>query len=335
MEFTALPKTLLLTGASGFIGSQAVLHFRKSGWRVIGTGRRPSQDPDYFRWDLTHRIPDSLLQRFPKPDVILHAAARSSPWGSRQSFYRQNVVATQNILQLAKSLQVQKLIFVSSSSVYYEPRDQFGITESTPLALTPVNEYAASKQQSEAFVKEFPGPWCILRPRAVYGRGDSVLFPRILAAASAGRLPLLVRRGEPAIGDLLSIQNLNNVFLKAATSPEVVGDFNITDNQAVPINEFLLSIFRRLRLREPKRQLSVETAFRVARWLEFVYQFALPWKEPPITRFGVHVFAYSKTFNVQKMLDTFGQPAQSVEEAIDEFTQWVITENPYGKNRVP
>ncbi len=307
-----------------------MLHFRKAGWRVIGTGRKPIQDRDYFRWDISKPLPDHLLQRYPKPDVILHAAARSSPWGSRRSFYHQNVLGTQNVLHLAKSLEVQKVIFVSSSSVYYEPRDQLGITETSPQALYPVNYYAASKQQSEALVRSFPGAWCILRPRAVYGRGDSVLFPRILAAARTGRLPLLVRRGEPAIGDLVSIQNLVNVFLKAADVPEIFGEFNITDNQAVSINEFLLGIFGRLRLPEPKRHLSVESAFRVARLLEFVYRFSMAWKEPPITRFGVHVFAYSKTFNVQKMLDTFGPPAQSVEEAIDDFTQWVLSDMPYG-----
>jgi 2-alkyl-3-oxoalkanoate reductase len=333
MGITVQQKTLLLTGASGFVGSQALLHFRKAGWRVIGTGRKPIEDPDYFRWDLSKPVPEELLLRFPKPDVILHAAARSSPWGTRQSFYRDNVLGTQNVLQLAKVLHVEKLIFVSSSSVYYEACDQFGITESSTQSLHPVNDYAASKQLSEALVREFHGAWCILRPRAVYGRGDSVLFPRILAAARAGRLPLLVRRGEPAIGDLLSIQNLVNVFLKAAEVPEIVGEYNLTDNQAVPINEFLLGIFRRLRLPEPKRQLSVETAFRVARILEFVYRFSLPWKEPPITRFGVHVFAYSKTFNVQKMLDTFGEPKQTVEEAVEEFTHWVRTEMPYGNSR--
>ncbi len=333
MDGSTKQKTVLVTGASGFVGSQAVLQFRKAGWRVIGTGRKPIIDPDYFRWDISQPCPESLRRQLPKPDVILHAAARSSPWGSKRSFQVQNVIGTQNVLQLAKSLGVSKFIFVSSSSVYYEPRDQLGITELTSHAIRPVNHYAASKQHSEALVKSYPGLWCILRPRAVYGRGDSVLFPRILAAAQAEKLPLLVRRGEPAIGDLLSIQNLTNVFLKAAADPKITGEFNLTDNQSVPINDFLLEIFRRLGLPKPKRQLSVNTAFQAARILEFLYQYSMPWKEPPITRFGVHVFAYSKTFDVRKMLDTFGQPLQSVEEAVDDFTQWVLTEKPYGNAR--
>ncbi len=53
-------------------------------------------------------------------------------------------------------------------------------------------------------------------------------------------------------------------------------------------------------------------------------------REPPITRFGVHVFAYSKTFDVSKMLHTFGPPPQSVDQAVDEFIQWVQSDSdPY------
>ena len=59
----------------------------------------------------------------------------------------------------------------------------------------------------------------ILRPRAVFGPGDTVLFPRVLTAARKGRLPLLVSDGPPPQGDVIYIDNLCHYMLQAATRP--------------------------------------------------------------------------------------------------------------------
>src|SRR5262249_38661197 len=133
-------------------------------------------------------------------------------------------------------------VFLSSSSVYYRPCHQFGITEETPLPERPVNHYAATKRKAESLVAAYPGPWVILRPRAVFGPGDTVLFPRILRAAQAGRLPLLVADG-PVTGDLIYIENLVDYTVRAATDPLVRGCFNLTNNEPVPVLDFLLDIF--------------------------------------------------------------------------------------------
>jgi nucleoside-diphosphate-sugar epimerase len=327
----ANPRRILITGASGFIGGQLFRAFQEHGWETFGVGRRSLASRRYFAIDLSDPIPNSFRSQVENCDVILHAAARSSPWGTKSEFNRANVVATENVLRLAEATNASKLIFLSSSSVYYRPEDQFGIDESTPLALPAVNRYAESKQRAEKIVRGFSRSWCILRPRAVYGVGDSVLFPRILAAAQAGRLPLLVREGEPAVGDLLSIANLVHICLQAAANPTIEGDFNLTDNQPVEIVAFLLEIFQRLGIAAPKRRLSTSTAFRVARFLETLYACCLPKLEPPITRFGVHVFAYSKTFHVNRMLETFGPPLQTVEQSVDAFVAWVQSDcDPYG-----
>ena len=322
---------ILITGASGFVGGAAFHSFRRGGWDVVGIGRRPLADPDYLQVDLTQASCKDSIRRLGTFDVVLHCAARSSPWGSAKTFETANVQATRHIMAAASSAGQPKLIFVSSSSVYYREQDQLGINESTPQAHPAINLYAASKQRAEEHVRTYDGPWAILRPRAVYGRGDFVLFPRILAAARAERLPILYRSGAPAVGDLLSIGNLVDCFIQTASHDRIQGEFNLTDNQSVEIIPFLLGIFDRLKIPEPRRRVSVKAAFRAAWLIEKFFALCLPWKEPPITRFGVHVFAFSKTFNVQKMVDTLGPPRQTVEAAVDEFIDWVQTDAPYGK----
>ncbi len=324
-------RSILITGASGFIGRELVKRFEQAGWITYGIGRRPQPQPTYCSWDLSKPFSAELQERYKHVDVILHAAARSSPWGSRREFLSSNVQATQNMVTFAEQSRIPRILFISSSSVFYRSQDQIGITEQTPHAIPAVNLYAESKQLAEKVIEQFNGSWCILRPRAVYGAGDTVLFPRILAAAKAGRLPLLIRRGTPVIADLLSVSNLVHCCYHAACNDSITGDFNLTDNHPIEVIPFLLEIFQRLNIAAPTRSLSVDKAYRFAWILEKIYQYCMPNREPPITRFGVHVFAYSKTFDVRKMLQTFGPPPQSVPQAVDEFIDWVQSaSDPYG-----
>ena len=325
--------TILITGSSGFIGGATAKAFRANGWTVYGIGRRKRHQKGYIRFDLSNPLSSEIENAIRKSDVVLHAAARSSPWGNRKQFTAANVTATKNLIEAGQRNGKPRFVFVSSSSVFYQPRDQIDISETTPFANPAVNLYAQTKQIAEALVREYSGQWVTLRPRAVYGVGDTVLFPRILAAANAGKLPLITRDGEPAIGDLISIGNLVDCFYQAASDPTINGEFNLADNQPQEILAFLLDVFQRLGIPRPQKKLSVRSAFRIAKALELVYGTLRIRKEPPITRFGVHVFAYSKTFDVTKMIDTFGQPKYSTEQSVDQFVEWVNTNDPYQLNR--
>ena len=177
-------------------------------------------------------------------------------------------------------------------------------------------------------VRGYSGSSLIVRPRAVYGRGDTVLFPRILAAAKAGRLPLLTREGDPAVGDLVAIENLTERFWQVSQLDSLTGVLNVTDNDPQPIVSFLLDVFRRLDVPAPTRRVPVRRAYRLAHGIEVFYRCFLPFREPPITRFGVHVFAYSKTFDVTRMLEQLGPPVQTTDAAVDEFVEWIRSEQP-------
>ena len=91
----------------------------------------------------------------------------------------------------------------------------------------------------------------------------------------------------------------------------------------MPILAFLLEIFHRLGFPPPRRALPVSTAMLAAGALELFYRLFLPEREPPITRFGVHVFAYSKTFDVSKMLATMGPPRIPLRDGVDRVVEWV------------
>jgi len=288
------------------------------GWDVTGLARRPLALPNYVTHDLAKPLP--FVDTF---DVVIHAAARASPWGRRREFVQQNVVATKHVIDHCIAHGLPKLVFISSSSVFYAPGHQLGITEETPMPARAVNEYAATKRQAEELVRGYPGEWAILRPRAVFGPRDTVLLPRILEAARAGKLPILTTRDGPVVGDLIYIDNLVDCIVQAAERDDVRGAINLTNNEPVVIREFLFDLFRLLDLPLPRRRVPVRTAMLAAGAIELVHRLFLPSKEPPITRFGIHVFAYSKTFDVARMLATMGPPRVSIAEGLGRTVEWV------------
>jgi nucleoside-diphosphate-sugar epimerase len=131
------------------------------------------------------------------------------------------------------------------------------------------------------------------------------------------------------VGDLIYVENLVHYLLKAAENASAIGDFNVTDNCPVQIVEFLLGIFDQLNIARPHREVSVRFAHYGAMLLELVYRGLALKREPPITRFGVHVFSWSKTFDVKKMIDTFGPPPVTTSEGASRFVRWIQEENPY------
>lgn len=313
---------ILITGASGFVGSSFCLQFaQREDLEIRGIGRRVLDSPNYISADLTRP-----LQLEWKPDIVIHAAARSSPWGSLAEFRRQNVRATQNVRDFCVQNGVKRLVYISSSSVFYRECDQLNMTEETPIGPDFVNHYARTKFEGEEIVRTFPGAVVILRPRAVFGPRDTVLFPRLLRAAQKGKMAVITRPGPPAIGDLIYIDSLCDYMLRAALDSGVDGCFNLTNNQPVELQSFIADIYSRLGIPPVSRSISRDKAMRVATAIEWFFKCVLPWKEPPITRFGVGVLGYSKTFDVAKCLRVFGPPSVSIEDALTRFITWQKSE---------
>lgn len=309
---------VLITGASGFVGGALM---RRLGAHpdiaVLGVARRAVPLANYRRVDLS-----SPFQLDYRPDVVIHAAALASPWARRSQYLQHNVTATRNVIEFCKTRGYPRLVYLSSSSVFYRDEHQLGITERSPVGPTFINDYAATKYAGEELIVGYEGEHVILRPRAVFGPGDTVLFPRILSAARRGRLPHLVSDDGAAEGDLIYVDSLCDYIISAATRPIMAPAYNLTNAQPVVIQKFLNEILARLGVPLPSRPVRVKTAMRAAIWLERIHRLLPVLGEPPVTRFGVSVFAYSKTFDVRLALRDFGPPSVSLSEGVDRFVAW-------------
>lgn len=317
-------RRVLVTGVSGFVGGAVGRSLREhGGYRVTGVSRTPARSGSvdaFVAHDLTRPLPEE----WPGYDVLVHCAALSSPWASPATYRRQNVEATANVLAYAGrsgGRGCPRVVFISSSSVFYRHGDQFGITEDTPLPDTPINGYAATKRAAEELVRAARLSTVILRPRAVFGPGDTVLFPRILRAARRGGVPRFTRAdGISPRGDLIYIENLSH-FIERAIASGAEGSLNLTNGEPVDTVAFLDAIFAELGYPKIRRSLSVGVAFRLAHILETASRVSGYW-EPPLTRFGVEVMAYSKTFDVAKATAVFGPAPISNAEGLARFVDW-------------
>jgi nucleoside-diphosphate-sugar epimerase len=309
---------LLVTGASGFVGGSFLRRFRdRPGLVLRGVGRRPSRDPGYTERDLSQPFDLDF-----DPDVVVHAAARASPWGTAADYRRANVDATRHVIDYCERHGRPRLVYVSTSAVFYRPGHQLGLTEDSPIGPRFVNRYAATKRAGEQLVERYAGSWVVVRPRAVFGPHDTVLFPRILAAARRGRLPLLVPEGGPTVGDLIAIDSLVDYLMAVIERPGLRGAYNLTNAEPVEIQRLLLEVLDALGLPRPTRRVKVGTAMASAGVLELAWRlFRLP-GEPPITRFGVGVLAWSKTFDVGRALADLGPPSVSMREGVEAFVRW-------------
>lgn len=316
------PMRLLVTGASGFVGGRLVERAQEAGHETFGIGRRRLDRADYASVDLG-RVALADLPELPwRPDAVIHCAARATPYAPRRAYDRDNVTATRTVLDWCRRLGSPRLVHVSSSSVLYRDGDQLDLTEESPVGPTFANDYARTKAESEDVVRAYDASWVIARPRAVFGPGDTVLFPRIIAAAKAGRVPRLTGRAEPAVGDLVYVDNLADQLLQLAARPELGGVYHLTNAEPVEIQAMLLEVIDRLGLQPPTREVSLTTAMRAATVLERTWRLLHLPGEPPITPYGVGVLSWSKTFVPDKMLRDLGAPQVSVAEGVDRFVAW-------------
>ncbi|MCS5734149.1 NAD-dependent epimerase/dehydratase family protein [Herbiconiux daphne] len=320
------PTRVLVTGASGFVGGALFRRLQADpSFEVVGLGRRPLADADYRAIDLAGPgAADALGALEFVPDVIVHAAARTSPWGSRVDFARDNVDTTRALLEFAgrgSAARRPRFVFVSTASVLYRAVDQVGVADDAPVGRRFVNGYAASKFTAEELVRGYAGEWVVLRPRAVFGPGDTTLFPRVIEAAERGRLPRFRegRRG-PVLSDLVYIDTFVEQLVAALSEREAVGrTITVTNGEPVDLQRTVLTLLERLAVPTPTREVRRRAALWAATAVEAAWRLARRAGEPPVTRYSVIVYAYSKTFDPTLCRRVLGEPAVSVAEGLDRL----------------
>ncbi|MEZ4885038.1 MAG: NAD-dependent epimerase/dehydratase family protein [Chitinophagales bacterium] len=331
---------LLVTGATGFVGSRLIERMADDNrfLSILATGRNEqigkklaSQKVDFQPGDLTD--PKFVNTITKNRDVIVHCAALAAPWGNYQEFHNANVVTTQNLINACKINKVKRIVYLSTPSIYQTHHvDQVNISELDILPKKMINHYAATKLVAEELLKDafHRGlETVILRPRAIIGRGDTNILPRIIDAQKAGSL-FIIGDGKNKV-DLTSVSNVVDAIDLSIFAPkQALGHaFNITNDAPIAMWEMIEEIFNQLNLRLSQRKVPYFVAFNIARLQEWVATITRSQQEPKLTRYSVGVLSKSMTLNIHKAKNLLGyRPRQSNLEAIEEFVSWWKEKHP-------
>lgn len=154
-------KTVVITGAGGYIGGQTAIKFASDDWKVVGIDRKHPEKhlETYFSKfmisDCSSEESLYLIQQT-KPDAIVHCAGTSLVGPSVKNpalYYQNNFVATKVLLDfLVKNEIDTHIIFSSSASVYGEPIMPPCMEEDPPLPLSP---YGESKLMGEMMLSSY------------------------------------------------------------------------------------------------------------------------------------------------------------------------------------
>ncbi len=221
---TTLPTTVLVTGASGFVGSRLLGQLLATGAAVTCTTRRtpPARTERNVAWmtcDLTSEGAVQDLFENARPTVVYHFAGHVSglrePENVRPALAG-NLIATVNVLLGAQATGTQRVVLAGS---YEEPKAD----------APPRSPYAASKSAATAYARMFTALYglstVILRPAMIYGPGQrdtSKLIPYVTRCFLAGEEPRLGSNIRPI--DWVYVDDVADAFVKAATAPDVDGE---------------------------------------------------------------------------------------------------------------
>jgi nucleoside-diphosphate-sugar epimerase len=162
---------ILVTGGSGFIGTNVVEHYRVQGHDVlsidIAEPRNPVHRPLWHELDITdaHRL-EAAVRDF-KPEYVFHFAARTDLDGDESSDYRVNTVGVANMLDSTARIPPKRIVFASTMLVCalgYKPRSD--------TDYCPPNAYGRSKVVAEEKIRGVSAgrvPWIIVRPTSIWG----------------------------------------------------------------------------------------------------------------------------------------------------------------------
>ena len=162
-----------------------------------------------------------------------------------------------------------------------------------------------------------------LRPRAIIGRGDRVIMPRLLRAHEEGRLRVI---GEGTnMMDLTAVSNVvQAVFLSLKAPRASCGEvYNVTNDEPIRLWEGINYTLKALGLKEVKQKIPYRLALSIAQVASLVGKLRRSRKEPAIVPYSIANLARSMTLDISKIKEKLGyRPVQSTYEAIDEFVEW-------------
>lgn len=320
-------KRVLVTGATGFLGKYLVEELTNNGYEVVAQGRKENilnNLKEQYKVNILKCSLNEIKNIDMNIDCVIHAAALSTVWGKWQDFYDSNVLGTENVIKFCLKNNVRRLIYVSSPSVYSAKFDRFNIKEEDFDKNNKLNFYIKSKILAENLINKIDNQkleTVIIRPRGLFGIGDTSLVPRLINANSKIGIPLF-NDGKNVV-DITCVENVAYSLRLAMEKEEANGNiYNITNGDPTEFKNILDKLFTELEERANYRKMNINLMYFVASVIELFYKLFRIYKEPMITKYTIATLGYSQSLNIEKAKkDLDYNPKITLEEGIKKYAE--------------
>lgn len=320
-------KRVLVTGAYGFLGKYVIDELVENNYKVLAFGRNKTKmqqlkkkNVDIFIGDFCNK--DDALKATENVDYVIHCGALSTVWGKREDFINTNVNGTMNLVEGCRKNKVKRFVYVSSPSIYAGKMDRTNIRENDYDENNKLNYYIESKILAEKELdKNRDVNWVIIRPRGLFGIGDTSIIPRLIRVNSKIGLPLF-NKGKNYV-DMTCVENVAHALRLCLESEKAVGNiYNMTNGEPQCFKDLLEELFDKLGVKPKYMFININVIYFISCLIELFYKTFRIYKEPMLTKYNVCTLGYSQTLDITKAKkDLKYKPVITLSEGIEKYAR--------------
>lgn len=309
---------LLVTGGGGFLGQALCRALLARGHEVVSFSRSRHAALDalgvrQLQGDMADRA--AVLAAFAEGfDAVLHNAAKAGTWGSFRSYFDANVTGTRNVIAACRAHGIDRLVHTSTPSVAHRATHpvEGASADEVPYGEGVKAHYAATKIIAEREVlaaNDAALATVALRPRLIWGPGDTQILPKLVARARSGRLRL-VGGGDNRV-DTTYIDNAAQAHVDALEhlrpGAACAGRaYFISNGEPWPLRDVLNGLLRAAGAPEVHASIPFGAAYAIGAVCEGLWTMLPLRGDPPMTRFLAEQLATPHWYSMAPAARDFG-----------------------------
>jgi len=315
-----------VTGGSGFVGGRLIERLRADGHdvRALARSERAAArvrelGAEPVSGDLGELA--ALTAGADGCEFAFHAAAALGDWGAREEFERVNVQGTANVLQACADAGVRRLVHVGTEAALLAGQPLVDVDETAPLRPDSPALYSSTKARAEELVltaNRDGFETVVVRPRFVWGRGDTTLLPTLVEMVRSGRFAWI--GGGRHRTSTTHIDNTVEGLVLGAFRGVAGNAYFVTDGEPVVFREMVSELLATQGVKAPSRSIPVGVAGALAVGGETLWRgLRLP-RRPPLTRFAYCVSSQECTIRIDKAREQLAYaPVRTRAEGMEEL----------------
>jgi nucleoside-diphosphate-sugar epimerase len=314
---------VLISGGSGFIGTNLESFYRERGEEVLAVDSVPPRDPSRRGFgrqiDLLDREAIATVFDEFRPSHFFHLGARTDLHGESQRDYAANIGGLENVIEAARRApSLQRVIFASSRMVC-----RIDHRPSRDDEYSPPNAYGESKMIGEGIVREsgLEVPWTIVRPTSIWGPWFDVPYKSFFLSIARGRYVHI--RGHSVEKSFGYVGNTVHQLDRLVEAPAVsVAGKTLYLGDYPPIDTYDMAERIRAEIGAPRIRTLPMVPLKVAAAVGDGAR-RLGWAEPPLTSFRLANLVSEMVYDLEPLETVVGELPHSLDQGIAATVRWM------------